>query len=416
MSAYQHPYPAKSSDVIVVGGGPVGSYAAQHLAKLGLAVKVFEEHPQIGFPSHCAGHISIRSLRSMGLYPLPEGVAENTFCAANFHSPAGTKFSLRLSCPVTVALNRTLFDKFLAKQAEAAGANFVLNSRVQSFVWVDGAVKGVTVKSSNDTEQMFSSEMVIDAEGVSSRLLRQTGLPTLKPKGLVYAVEAEMEDVQNVDQDAVEVYFGKAYAPGFYGWLIPRPDGSAKVGLAVNKGDPRRYLKRLMSKHPVASKQLAKAKIINIGYHAITLAGPIPQAYTDGFLAVGDCASQVKPTTGGGVIFGLTAAKEAAEVASQALLQGDVSSNVLQEYQKRCNSLFNFDFRVMLRLRRFLDSLSDDRVDEILRICSKLGVDKALRNVDEIDFQGKMLLMAVKKPAVMAALTYFGLLYLSANA
>ena len=140
-----------------------------------------------------------------------------------------------------------------------------------------------------------------------------------------------MEGVQDVERDAVEVYFGKAYAPGFYGWLIPRPDGSAKVGLATNHGDPREYLKRLMTKHPVASKQLGKAKITQVGYHAITLGGPINRSYADGFLAVGDCASQVKPTTGGGVIFGLTCAKVAAEVASQALKQGDVSSNFPKE-------------------------------------------------------------------------------------
>ena len=69
--------------------------------------------------------------------------------------------------------------------------------------------------------------------------------------------------------NAVEVYFGKTYAPGFYGWLIPKPDGTAKLGLATNQGDPRAYLKRLMTKHPVASKQLAKAKITQAGYHAI---------------------------------------------------------------------------------------------------------------------------------------------------
>jgi flavin-dependent dehydrogenase len=145
------------------------------------------------------------------------------------------------------------------------------------------------------------------------------------------------------------------------------------------------------------------------------LAGPIPQTYTNGFLAVGDCASQVKPTTGGGVIFGLTAAKEAAEVAGKAIAQGDVSSRVLQAYQKRCDSLLRFDFNVMLRLRRFLNSLSDEKLDEMLRVCGKLGVDKTLRDVDEIDFQGKMLLTAVQKPAMAAALLYFGLLYLSAN-
>ena len=185
--------------------------------------------------------------------------------------------------------------------------------------------------------------------------------------------------------------------------------------MATNEGDPREYFKRLITKHPVASKQLSKAKAANIGYHAITLAGPITQSYTHGFLAVGDCASQVKPTTGGGVIFGLTAAKEAAEVTSQAIARGDVSASALQAYQKRCNELFNFDFRVMLRLRRFLDSLSDERLDEMLRVCSKLGVGPALSDVTEIDFQGRMLLNVATKPAMLAALAYFGLLYLSAN-
>jgi len=402
-------------DVAIVGGGPVGSYAALHLAKHGIKATVFEEHPHVGLPSHCAGHISIRSLKSMGLYPLPNGIVENTFCAANFYSPNGTKFSLHLSGPVTTALDRTRFDQYLAEIAESAGAQFVLGSRVQSLLMQNGYVKGVNVKQANGSEARINSKIVLDAEGVASRLVRQAGLAALKPNGLVYAVEAEIDNAQNIEQDAVEVYFGKSYAPGFYGWLIPKCNGTAKLGLATNKGDPREYLKRLMTKHPVASKQLAKAKITQVGYHAITLGGPINRAYGDGFLAVGDCASQVKPTTGGGVIFGLTCAREAAEVSSQALKMDNVSANVLQAYQKRCNDLLNFDFRVMLRLRRFLDSLSDEKLDEMLRVCGKLGVDKALSGVEEIDYQGQMLLTVAGKPAMWAALAYFGLLYLSAN-
>jgi digeranylgeranylglycerophospholipid reductase len=171
-----------------------------------------------------------------------------------------------------------------------------------------------------------------------------------------------------------------------------------------------------MTKHPAASRQLGEAKITQISYHAVTLGGPINRAYTDGFLAVGDCASQVKPTTGGGVIFGLTCAKIAAETASEAVKQGDVSSNTLQVYQKRCSDLLSFDFNVMLRLRKFLNSLSDDKVDEMLRVCGRLGVDKAFSSEDEIDFQGKMMLKAMGKPSMLAAMGYFAMLYLSANA
>jgi hypothetical protein len=92
-----------------------------------------------------------------------------------------------------------------------------------------------------------------------------------------------------------------------------------------------------------------------------------------------------------------------------------VSSNFLHTYQKRCADALSFDFSVMLRVRRFLDSLSDKKLDEVLRFCARIGLDKTLGNVEEIDFQGQMLLKILAKPAMFAALAYFLKLYLSAN-
>jgi digeranylgeranylglycerophospholipid reductase len=402
------------ADVIVVGGGPVGSFTALKLAKLGAQVTVFEEHKAIGSPSHCAGHLSIRSLRNLGLYPLPRKIVENTFSQANFYAPSGFKFPVHLAKPVTCSVNREAFDKYLADKAEAAGARYHLNSRVQSLLIEDGAVKGVTVKQ-NDKLESFAAKIVVDAEGISSRLLRQTGLAGLNGERLVYAVEAEVENAKDLEMDAVEVFLGKAYAPGFYAWLMPRLDGTAKLGLATKAGNPKEFLQRLMLKHPVASKQLGKAKITRMAFHPITLGGPISKAYASGFLAVGDVASQVKPTTGGGVVFGLTCGRMAAEVADEAMRRNDVSSSYLQVYQKRCADALSFDFSVMLRLRRFLDSLSDEKLDEVLRFCARIGLNKTLENVDEIDFQGQLLLKIVTKPAMFAALAYFLKLYLSAN-
>jgi digeranylgeranylglycerophospholipid reductase len=401
-------------DVIVVGGGPVGSFTALKLAKLGAEVTVFEEHKAIGSPSHCAGHLSIRSLRNLGLYPLPGKIVENTYSQANVYSPSGFKFPIHLAKPVTCSVNREAFDKYIADKAEAAGARYRLNSRVQSLLIEDGAVKGVTVKQ-DDKLESFAAKIVVDAEGISSRLLRQTGLAGLNGERLVYAVEAEVENAKDLELDAVEVFLGKAYAPGFYAWLMPRLDGTAKVGLATKAGNPKEFLQKLMLKHPVASKQLSKAEITRIAFHPITLGGPISKAYASGFLAVGDVASQVKPTTGGGVVFGLTCGRMAAEVADEAMRRNDVSSSFLETYQKRCTDALSFDFSVMLRLRRFLDSLSDEKLDEVLRFCARIGLNKSLENVDEIDFQGQLFLKILTKPAMFAALAYFLKLYLSAN-
>jgi digeranylgeranylglycerophospholipid reductase len=397
---------------IVVGGGPAGSSFAFELAKRNFDVTVFEEHSEIGFPSHCAGHLSIRSLRTLGLYPLPEGIVENTFSAANFYSPNGSQFNVHLSSPVTCAVNRERFDRFLAEKAKSAGAVFRLGERVSSLVVENGFVAGVNVVKSCGIEEPVFAPLVVDAEGISSRLLRQAGLQALKPDGLVYAVEAEIEEVCNVEKHAVEVYVGSTYAPGFYGWLIPRLDGTAKVGLAVRSGNPKVFLERLMKKHPVASQQLKKAKVKSMNFHAITLGGPIPRAFGNGFLALGDCASQVKPTTGGGVVFGVACARVAAEVAGESLKQNDLSAEALGLYQNRFMDAFGFDFDVMLRARKAINSFSDAKLDRAIRFAQKVGFSKSLRAVDEIDFQGRTLLLVLRKPAAYATLAYLLGLYL----
>jgi digeranylgeranylglycerophospholipid reductase len=205
---------------------------------------------------------------------------------------------------------------------------------------------------------------------------------------------------------------GQDYAPGFYGWLIPRPDGTAKLGLATSHGNPQQYLQTLIHKHLVASKQLRKAKILNQAYHAITLGGPIKQAYTNGFLAVGDCASQVKPTTGGGVIFSITCARIAAQVAAEALANGDVSASMLESYQKQFMDTLGRDILFMLRARKAVNSFSDVELDRAIGFAAKMGLSRALAEVDEIDFQSKTLLAVLRKPQAYATLAYLLALYL----
>jgi len=403
------------SDVIVVGGGPCGSFAALNLAKHGVDVTVLEEHGEIGVPCHCAGHLSIKGLKNLGLYPLPSEVVENTFYGANFYSPKGREFSVRFPQPVTCVVSRTLFDERIARMAERAGVRYCLNTRVESLIIENGFVKGVTARQSKEVSKNFAAKIVVDAEGISSRLLRQAGLQSLDRSTLVNAVEAEVKNVKDVELNTVEVFLGREYAPGFYAWLIPKRDGEAKVGLAAKNGNPKELLRRLMLRHPVASKKLHSAKVLRTAFHPITLGGPIPRICSNGFLAVGDVASQVKPTTGGGVIFGMTCAKVAADTVCEALRRDDFSSEFLGTYQKQCKEILGFDVRAMLRIRKMLNAMSDKRVDDVIGFCTKLGIDKTLQNVRDIDFQGQALLRILPSPRMLPALFYLFFLYISAN-
>ena len=404
----------KGTDVIVVGGGPCGSFTALKLARLGVDVTVFEEHSEIGVPSHCAGHLSIKGLKQLDLYPLPAEIVENTFRGATFHSPNDNEFSVHLSTPITCAVNRTLFDKYIAEKAQLAGADYHLNSRVESVIIEDGFAKGVTVNEEARAEKTFA-KIIVDDEGVSSKLLKQAGLPGPDRHRLVKGVETEVENVKDMEPDMVEVFLGREYSPGLYAWLIPKRDEKAKVGLATKTGNPKELLQKLMLKHPAASKKLHAAKIIQTAFHPITLGGPTSQNCTNGFLAVGDAASQVKPTTGGGVIFGMTCAQFAAEVANEALQKNDVSKEFLDAYHKRCQEALGLDIKVMLRMRKTLDAMSDKRIDKIVNLCKRFSLDKTLQKVEDIDFQGQTLLHVLGSPRMLTALAYFFFTYLFAN-
>lgn len=401
-------------DVIVIGAGPSGSFTALKLAEVGFDVTVCEEHKEIGTPNHCPGHISIRSLKRLRLYPLPTNIVENKYRGATFYSPRGREFSVNFNSPVTCSVDRVFFDKYLAEKAQRAGAHYLLSSRAEKLMIDHGVVKGLSVMRQDRLEKL-SAKIIVDAEGVSSRILRETGLRRLNTRMLVNGIEAEVENVKDARPDTVEVYLGSDYAPGFYAWLMPKREGRAKIGLGAKAGDPREFLRRLMTKHPEASRKLGKAKIIWSTVHPITLGGPISKAYCDGFLAVGDVASQVKSTTGGGVVFGMTCAAIAADVAAEAVRKNDFSSIFLSEYQRRCDDAVGFDSRVMLRMRRTLDAMSDRQLDSLIDVCMRLGLEKTLEGVEDIDFQGRTLLHVLRSPRVLGVLGYLFFAYLFAN-
>lgn len=392
------------SDVVIVGAGPCGSFSAFVAAKLGLDVTVYEEHEKIGVPVHCPGHLSLSGLTRLGLH-LPARVVENRFCGAVFHSPSGKQFTVRLDSPVTCVVNRELFDRYLAELAIKAGVQYHLQSRVESLVFEGGFVKGVVVKGGG-SRKTVTSKIVIDAEGVASALLKKAGLQTLDRSKVVNAVQAEVEGTDDLDEDAVEVYLGQKYAPGLFAWIVPRRDRSAKVGLTTKSGDPRDYLRRFMHNHPIASKKLEKSEITNLSFHPMSLGGPIPKTYSNGLLIVGDAASQTKPTTGGGVIFGLLCSEIAGEVAYEAVRTNTFSESFLSRYQSRWKEEIGFDLMTMLQIRKLLDRLSDKQMDKIISLCTELEINKVLEEFGDLDFQGKSLIHMVRHPGVLALALY----------
>jgi digeranylgeranylglycerophospholipid reductase len=389
------------SDVIIVGAGPAGLVAARTAAELGISVTIFEEHPEVGIPTHCTGHVSLKGLRRLTL-GLPENVIENEITSAIFHSPYGSTFSMRYSTPVTCVLNRRLFDQKLLDSAVRAGVEISTGVSVTSLIKKKGQVVGVSLKG----EEKHVSQIVIDDEGASPTLLKRAGFQTLDPSKTVNAIQAEVDGLQDVDESTVELFFGRKTALGFYAWIVPLGSGMGKIGLGTAKGNPRDLLFRFIHKNSEAECKLKRCKVRNLTGHPIPLNGGGVKTFYPGLLIVGDAASHVKPTTGGGIIMGLTAAKIAGEIAALAVKSEDSSARTLSNYERRWKKEIGFELTVMNYLRRLLDSLGDKQFDALLRYCRLLQLNEALKNERELDFQGTMLIRLVKNPRAFLALSY----------
>ena len=165
---------------------------------------------------------------------------------------------------------------------------------------------------------------VVVAAGFAPWLLKRLGLGPFPD----HAVGAQVE-VAAPDITEVEVHFGDV-APGFFAWLVPAAPPMARVGL-LSREKPGRYLKEWL-------KTLAAAGIIAsadapISHGAVPLR-PLPRTSGERLLAVGDAAGQVKPTSGGGIYYGLLAADMAAATLHRALEDNDLSARRLAGYER----------------------------------------------------------------------------------
>jgi len=390
-------------DAAVVGCGVSGASAALALTRKNVSVSIFEEHPVVGVPSHCSGHVGILAFKRFSPQ-IPARIIENEIVGAVLQSPNGKTLTLHRSKPVTWVLNRAEYDQHLASLTQSEGAKLRLNTRVVSCHRSDDG--RIDLRVNDGDEHTVRCKILIDASGCGASISRYAGLRRLGRGIWVNSAQFSVEDPADIEQDFVEVYFGQGFAPGFFGWLIPRRDGTAKIGIAAGaRANVRECFERFIHKHPTVSAKLRHAKPVGPPtFHPIPVGGGANRTYTDNMMCVGDAASQVKPTTGGGIVFGLACGRLAGETAARAISEENLSEARLSEYEKSWRELIGFDLRAMSYLRRLLYRIPDRSLDRIFGIANDLGADEILNRTPDIDFQGRTLLALAHDPRLFITL------------
>ena len=100
---------------------------------------------------------------------------------------------------------------------------------------------------------------------------------------------------------------------------------------------------------------------------------PIARTWTERILVVGDAAGLVKPTTGGGIYYGLLTGHLGASVLGDVLRDDGFGGRRLKEYERRWRALLGPDIRAGLAFRAMAARLTDGAVDRLVELASVEG-------------------------------------------
>jgi digeranylgeranylglycerophospholipid reductase len=379
-------------DAIVVGGGPIGSYMAYKLADKGYRVMVLERKRRLGEVVCCTGIISRECANN---FAIEDKVILRQVNSARLFSPSGNCLSLWRETPQACILDRAAFDIAMAERAQGAGAEYVLDCLVKDIARERDRVR---VKASCQGKgAYFEARAVVIASGFGSGLCKRLGLGKFGD----FTVGAQAE-VATSGVDEVEVYFSRDMAPGFFAWLVPTMPPMARVGLMSRK-EPGLYLKKWLS-HLAAQGKIASAEA-ELSYGGIPLK-PLPRTYGERLLVIGDAAGQVKPTSGGGIYYGLLSADIAATTLIQALADDDLSAKRLAQYQRGWRRRLGRELQTGYWARKLFERLSDRQIDRIFEIVKANSIDQALLKAEDLsfDWHSKTILGLIRYQVVAKAI------------
>ena len=341
-------------DVAVVGAGPAGSHTARLLAERGYSVALLERDPAPGAPVHCTGIVSKACVDE---FSLPYSLVLHAVDSFVLRSPKGHGTEVKRQSVQGYILDREALDKHLASKAQSAGATLVTSAHVRSIAWQgDGVALSVNALG---TSERLSARMAVMATGFGAPLARDLGLSSVQE--LMSGCQAVVAtDIQS----QVEVFTGGAMGPGGYGWLVPWKPGRALAGV-LSRTHSVRYM------HSLIGRLQEEGRIGAV--HEVFRCRPIPlgisaSSVSDGVLGVGDVVTQVKPTTGGGIYYGLLGAEAAAAAIDDALRLGDVTARGLQPYEATWRAMLEAEIRRGYLLRRVCEQLPDAVVEQLHRL------------------------------------------------
>jgi geranylgeranyl reductase family protein len=282
-------------DFVVVGVGPAGARFARRAAEAGYDVLALEKGT-VGTPLACSGHVSTDIWEFLPSETRDE-LFQNRIYGADFHvgGPDTGAYQFYKREEISNVIDRVGLDRALADLAREAGADVREHHTVTGVDERDDRVV-LTVKHDGRSEEV-TARMVAGCDGPVSRVRRSVDLP--EPAETLHGVLAFSDEEDYGDY--VDVHLT---VPRFFAWRIPRGAAGVEYGLAAPPGASVNEMFDVLTRQYDVDTDHFCSGAIPIG--------PPERVTTDRVFLVGDAAAQTKPFTGGGILYGMSAADHAA--------------------------------------------------------------------------------------------------------
>jgi len=310
-------------DVIVIGGGPAGCYAALTAARKGCRVAIFEEHGAIGWPRHDPGWLMESEFAESLMSAVGKAVAwtrVKEFRVCNSESGALIEKTTRGGYLV----RRDLLEKELAALAIRAGASLYLKTRVINLIRKEGKVEGIETNSG--IIPRAKGEIFICADGI-----RSAGNGFAVTEGLCERTEVRagisyLLANAEVSAGIVELFLSSDSLLN-YRCFFAHDDGVSFFGIPSSAA----FYELKERQDNIVSRKIKNAYALEVSGYARASSGKYGEYFKkivkDNIIFVGDASG------GAGNIHGMIQAHFAGTVAASAIKDNDIHEERLCEYQ-----------------------------------------------------------------------------------
>jgi len=220
-------------DVLVVGGGPAGSSAARAAAKKGAKTILIEKQKEIK---------DVPCAEGMGsyLFPLlPFKIPKNQLkwkIKGIAFSDGKTEIIQQGHFYKGWSIERREFDNWLLNEAKRAGTQILMNTEFIDLKLSEDKYVDQIIAKQEKKNIKIKAKNIIAADGVESDIAKKLNILKKTSDSIGYVYSWEMKNVDVKYPYFEQMYFGD-FAPGAYGYVFPKSNDVANIGVGSTKGD-----------------------------------------------------------------------------------------------------------------------------------------------------------------------------------